>query len=185
MNAKQFRQVIEMIVKEEVRKEVSNQLPKLLFEMLGQQPKVVVREQVETPPQIQKKNAVAKGEYTIPKPPTPQPKQIKRYVKNPVLNQILNETTPGLPQSSYDQGVPLPDFDRIGGVSEEFKDEMKQILNENSIQSNVVEVRPSESQSQEEGQVDLSKLFNKPFKAILEASKKGHSGGMSKVIQSW
>lgn len=187
MNAKQFRQVIEIIVKEEVQKEVSRQLPKLLFEMLGQQPKPVVREQAAPQRQVARTQPIRRNREDDPieEQVIQQPKTVKRYVKDPRLNAVLNETTPGLPSTPYgNQGVPLPDFDKIGGVSEEFKSEMREILHEDvSIPQpvpEVVEEAPAPS-----GQVDLSKLFNKPFKAILEKSKKGHGGGMSGVLQSW
>jgi len=188
MNAKQFRQVIEILVQEEVKKEVSKQLPKLLFEMLGQQPKTVVREQKNSQGlsrPLQKFQTIRNREDDPIEEQITQPRQVKKYVKDPRLNAVLNETTPGLPSTPYgNQGVQLPNFDKIGGVSEEFKSEMQETLHEDtSIHQSVPEV--VEGVPTSSGQVDLSKMFNKPFKAILEASKRGHNGGMSGVLQSW
>jgi hypothetical protein len=175
MNANQFKEVIRKIVAEEVKKEVASQLPKLLFEMVGQKTKTAVRE-VVVPKQI----PVYKGQ-PIPndgsdpdsEPIKPQPKVLKRYVKDPKLNAILNETTPGLPQTPYGSGIPIgtPDFDKVG-VSDEFMGEMRQLMNEGSVtpqmEPQMVEELPSNGP-------DLSKLFNKNFKAILDQSmKKGN-----------
>lgn len=194
MNAKQFRQVIETIVKEEVRKEVANQLPKLLYEMIGQQPKTVVREQVQPTPiqgRSQVKGQMVRNTGDDPEEgpvaqPQPQKKVVKRYAKDPRLNAILNETTPGLPQTPYgDTGVPLPAFDKVGGVSEEFMGEMREIMNEVAVpQPQVVEEVVEETPS---AGPDLSKLFNKNFKAILEKSKgrTGGGGNFSNILQSW
>lgn len=183
MKANQFKEVIRKIISEEVKKEVSNQLPKLLFEMLGHKPKSVVHEQSipkNLSHSLQKIQTVKNKEDDPEELPTPQPKVIKRYTKNPILNQILNETTPGLPQTPYaDTGVPLPSFDKIGGISEEFVGEMKQILNEES------NTEHSSDEINKTEQVDLNKLFNKNFKAILDKSKNGHGGGFNKMLQTW
>ncbi len=185
MKANEFKAVIRQVVIEEVKREVSNQLPKLLFEMLGQKPNTItsqplVRENVDEtsiPKKIQTpSNKLLQTET--------QKKVVKKYAKDPVLNAILNETTPGLSQSVIDTGVPIPNFNKVG-VSQEFIGEMKEILNESQntvvhdrIEETVEEIQPSVGP-------DLSKLFNKNFKAILDQSKKGHAGNFSKTIQSW
>jgi len=188
MKASEFKSIIKQLVIEEVEREVhrqvSKQLPKLLFEMLGQKPSVpqtLVKEDLVSDPDS---TPVSKNVATYTNVPTPQKKVIKRYAKDPVLNAILNETTPGIPQSDVDEGVPLPNFSRIG-VSNEFMGEMKEILNESNIGS--VPSQPEEmiEETPPSSGPDLSKLFNKNFKAILEKSKKGHSGNFSGAIQNW
>jgi hypothetical protein len=188
MNAEQFKQVIRKLVIEEVRREVASQLPKLLFEMIGQQPKVVVREQKQLVKQSVKLPTVKQfvpndGSDPDSEPirqQSPQPKVIKRYAKDPKLNAILNETTPGLPTTPYGQGIPIgmPDFEKVG-VSDEFMGEMREILSEGSDQpQEVVEEAPAGP--------DLSKLFNKNFKAILDKSKGKTGGGLgTSMIQNW
>jgi hypothetical protein len=172
MKAEQFKEVIRKIVAEEVKREVSQQLPKLLFEMVGQKPSAVVRESKQ--PQQVRQMVPNDGSDPDSEPIRPQPKVLKRYVKDPKINAILNETTPGLPVSPYGSGIPIgtPDFDKVG-VSDEFMGEMRQLMNEGSVQpqmeTQMVEEIPSEGP-------DLSKLFNKNFKAILDKSmKKGNS----------
>ena len=155
------------------------------FEMLGQT-KSVLNQQVVVREDVISNNETKQNSKNITSKSTiPQKKIVKKYVKDPVLNAILNETTPGLPQTGIDTGIPLPNFSKVG-VSQEFIGEMKEILNESNdfkdelVQPNVVD----ESDTQTVGP-DLSKLFNKNFKAILEQSKKGHGGNFSGAIQSW
>jgi hypothetical protein len=188
MKASEFKAVIRQLVIEEVEREVhrqvSKQLPKLLFEMLGQRPntsvsQTLVKEDVASDPDA----VPTPRKIQMPLPTQPQKKIIKKYAKDPILNAILNETTPGLPQTGIDEGVPLPQFSKIG-VSQDFIGEMKQILNE----SNVVPAQPEVEEIVEEVPSvgpDLSKMFNKDFKSILARSKNGHSGKYSGIIQNW
>lgn len=188
MKANEFKAIIRRLIIEEIEREVerqvSKQLPKLLFEMLGQKPsqQTMVREDIASDPDAMPIPRKVQPQVALPTA-VPQKKVTKRYAKDPVLNAILNETTPGLPQTGIDTGVPLPNFERVG-VSQEFMGEMKEILNESS---NLTNVEPEEmiEQPTPSAGPDLSKLFNKNFKAILDQSKKGHSGNFSGAIQSW
>lgn len=166
MKANQFKEVIRKIVAEEVKKEVSQQLPKLLFEMLGQTPKTVVRE-TRQPQQVRQMVTNDGSDPDSDPILPPKPKTMKRYVKDPKLNAILNETTPGLPQTPYGSGIPIgtPDFNKVG-VSDEFMGEMRQLMNEG------MESEPQMSEEVPSDGPDLSKLFNKNFKAILDQSMK-------------
>lgn len=187
MKASEFKAVIRQLVLEEVEREVqrqvSKQLPKLLFEMLGQRPsapvqQTLVREDVASDPDD------APVPRKTPAPIQPQKKVVKKYAKDPILNAILNETTPGLPQTGIDEGVPLPQFSKVG-VSKEFLGEMKEILNESNISIDQPQTEEVVEEIQPSVGPDLSKLFNKNFKAILDQSKRGHSGNFSGAIQSW
>lgn len=191
MKANEFKAIIKQLVIEEVEREVqrqvAKQLPKMLFEMLGQKPPIqsktvqqtVVREDISSDPDSVPTPRIVSA------PIQPQKKVIKRYAKDPMLNAILNETTPGLPQTQYaETGVPLPTFDKIGNVSEEFKIEMREILNESRGQQPMIEETIDSSPTTSESP-DLSRLFNKNFKAILDQSKKGHGGNFSGIIQNW
>jgi hypothetical protein len=191
MKANEFKEVIRQLVIEEVKKEVSKQLPKLLFEMLGQQAKPVIRESSpisQTIPQQKRPidEEIAPKFQKLPGTIPAAPRPMKKYSSNPVLNQILNETTPGLPSMS--EGIPLPGlenggFEKIGGgVSDEFKAEMRQLMSEG-----VEMPEPIQEQVEESSGPDLSKLFNKDFKAILNKSKERGVGGgnFSNIIQEW
>jgi len=192
MKASEFKAVIKQLVIEEVehevQRQVSKQLPKVLFEMLGQKSSVTTVQQTLVREDIASDPDAAPVPRKVPAPlpqQQPQKKVIKKYAKDPILNAILNETTPGLPQTGIDTGVPLPNFNKVG-VSQEFLGEMKDLLSESnvpSIQSQVEEV--IEESPMPSAGPDLSKLFNKNFKAILDQSKRGHSGNFAGAIQNW
>lgn len=174
MKANELKSLIRQLVKEEVQ----SQLPKLLFEMLGSQTnKSVVTETSSVT------NRPITNKVLGTTPPAVK-KPIKTYAKDPILNQILNETTPGLPQSPY--GVPPVDlgqsFDKIG-VSDEFMGEMNNILNENVTHFQQQPAPTPEVSSADP--TDLSRLFNKNFKAILNKSKEKSGGNFSGIIQNW
>lgn len=189
MKTSEFKSIIKELVisevKKEVVKEVSKQLPKLLFEMIGSQPKSLnngnrvertITEQSKLAPQ---KNTVQSlvEPPKVSRPPTP----MKRYAKNPLLNQILNETTPGLP-APIDTGVPIPSFQKIGS-QEDFGEE-SHLINEGFDSLN--ENRPQmEEPVSDPNTADLSKLFSKNFKAILDKSKTKQGGGFGNVLQTW
>jgi hypothetical protein len=172
MKSDDFKNIIRKIVVEEVKKEVQNQLPKLLFEMLGSKAQTITASTVSTTPKP--KVALVKEHQTKTNQP-PQQKPLKQYVKNPILNQILNETSPGLPQSSYGTSVLAGldgEFDKTT-VSDEFVGELNNILTE---QHNPTHTPEPTNNSPTPG-LNLSKLFNKPFKAILDKSKEKSGGG--------
>jgi hypothetical protein len=168
MKAEQFKEVIRRLIAEEVKKEVASQLPKLLFEMVGAKSKPLIQESKHSVKQ-RIPNDGSDPDSQFIKQTTP--KQMKHYVKDPKLNAILNETTPGLPQSPYGSGVPIEafgNFDKVG-VSQEFMGEMREIMNE-SVDSNTEHTEPiNEIPS---GTVNLNRLFNQNFKAILDESMK-------------
>lgn len=178
MKASQLREFIRPLIQEEVKK----QLPKLLFEILGAQTnKQMVRESNSADDPIEDSIPQRKNlGVNPPKQSPPPPKKLKTYVKDPVLNQILNETTPGLPSTSYvDSGVPIPNFSKVG-VSDDFMGEMRQILNESeSPQPQMMQ----EEVVQSDGP-DLSKLFNKDFSAILKKSMSGNIANTGRVALS-
>jgi hypothetical protein len=169
MKTNEFKSLIRQIVIEEVEREVQKQLPKLLFEMLSskQTPTTIVNETVK-PSTIPSK--VVKNNVETTKKP------IKNYVKNPILNQILNETTPGLPQGDFDSGVPLPHFDKIGNIQES----VTPVTHQPSYKMEEMHEEVSTG-------TDISRLFNKNFKAILDKSKEkgANSGNYSGLVQNW
>jgi hypothetical protein len=181
MKTNELKQILRKLISEEVKKEVQAQLPKLLFEMIGKQPTAVKTNSNPSSPVISE----SRGKPIVKSAPQPiVEKPLKKYAKDPLLNQILNETTPGLPQSPYGTSVLAAlddDFDKLG-ISDEFAGELREVLNENTTQ-------PSQPTSPESTGTDLNKLFNKPFKQILERSKQKSGGGMSSVgavsMQNW
>ncbi len=103
----QLTQIVEILVKREIKK----QFPKLLSEMFQtMHDKSVISENID--PVEEEAVDIVDAEDTginlkqslremfagtpVMKPVEPQVKQFINYTKNPVLNQILNETTPDL-----------------------------------------------------------------------------------------
>lgn len=177
MKSHEFKDIIRQLVKEEVKNEVQKQLPKLLFEILDLKNKSVVKENISSDP-IQ--HPFHEQVYNKPTPQSnTQNRPLKKFTKDPILNQILNETTPGLPQTPYGGNgvsvVPESAFNKVG-VSDDFMGEMRQIMNENTDHM-------EQPQSTSTGN-DISRLFNKNFSAILKKSKEKTGGNMSGIIQS-
>lgn len=112
---KVLTEVIEHIVVREVRKQLPIIIAETFQSMVG---KRVVTEQKSAPHALQEQiepNGATIGDdppnfkaslrelfagTTVMKTPLPenQPKQLRQFTKNPILNQILNETTPDLRQ---------------------------------------------------------------------------------------
>jgi hypothetical protein len=103
MKKSELTHIIREIVVEELRK----QLPRLLAETFLKAGKGVVAEQrvqpqpteeaVEERPQTLKESLreiFQDVEPAAPAPRAPQPRQQKQFTKNPVLNEILNQTSP-------------------------------------------------------------------------------------------
>jgi len=191
MKVNEFKSAIKQIIEKSVHQEVSKQLPKLLFELLKQQLEYPIQEQKLVKKQTIlssnnkdiKENDLLKEEMAknseFNSPTVPQKQSIKRYAKDPKLNAILNETVPGLPSTQYgDTVIPIPDFNKVG-VSDGFMSEIREILTESESPNNI------QSPITNQPAVDLSNLFNKNFKAILDKSKKIHGGNSTNVIQSW
>ncbi len=179
MKANELREFIRPMVVEEVQK----LLPKLLFEMLSNQSKPVIRESVSN---VKTTAPVNRNVETRPQQVSPQKKPMKKFTSNPILNQILNETTPGLPSTQYGAG-PSVDLEGAGfssvgsGISDGFNEEIRQIMNESVTQE--IQAEPVESSVPN----PLANLFNKDFGAILRKSKeKGlGSANASSIIQNW
>lgn len=161
MKANQLLQIIKNIVTEEVRTEVKNQLPKLLFEMIGTSAKI-------SPPQ----QIMEEGNEPVEESPK---KAIKQYVRDPILNQIMNETkvNPQLMRGHSMVDLMDGEFDKIG-----------QDAKINTVMNEVIPVQPSSESA------DLSVLFKDPKKLgkILKESKNKTGGGMinpASIMQQW
>lgn len=105
----QLTQIIEHLVAREVRKQLPAIISETFQNMMG---KKVVTEQKRAPQPIQEdveiqENTIEEGPTdfkaslrelfagtaVMQKAPQPSPTEVRQYTKNPILNQILNETT--------------------------------------------------------------------------------------------
>ena len=91
-------ELIEMI-RTVVREEINSSLPQFLMEVLAEKisNQTVLTEKHSTESKIQSDNHVKIVE-TKQKPVQAQPQRI--FSNNPILNQVLNETTGGVPQEA-------------------------------------------------------------------------------------
>lgn len=115
------KQELVEIIRTLVKEEVNNALPQLLMEVLAEkmtENSAAILESKSQPATLAKKpNFNVQLESPVNKQPAPAP---KIFTKNPVLNQILNETVGGVPQ---EQDAPSA-IDTIQTLP-------KEVLNEN------------------------------------------------------
>lgn len=93
MKKTELVEIIRTIVKEEV----NNALPQILMEVLAEkitQNSESILESSKPPVSSKKSNLNVKFEEPVKQQPTQAPKV---FTKNPILNQILNETVGGIP----------------------------------------------------------------------------------------
>jgi len=172
MKINQLKSIIQEIVKEEVKK----QLPTLLSE-------VFKSGLYKTKRDIEPTDKIIDGyEKQVNKP-------IKQFVKDPVLNKILNETVPNLPKEG--PSVPVPVFDKIGqvddgvfGTNSQFTS-LKSMLNEDISDTHVSKTAVSDSDSSSPQSVldvpsvipdNLKSIFNRDYKSFMKQvdKKKNH-----------
>lgn len=112
MKIEALKQILQKLIAEEV----SKQLPKILFEMLERQKPVITERQEQ---RVQQPTTGYNTEQLLTENVVTR-REPKRYVKDPILNKILNETTPGLPQTMHGSSlVELQEsFGKIGANEE-------------------------------------------------------------------
>lgn len=169
MKANQFKELIRKLVAEEVVKT----LPKLLFEMLGQQAKPVLKEQItptrqlvadQIPDDVFDETMANMSNH----PAYQTKKELKRYTADPVLNEILNATKSGLSQSPY--GSSLVDlegggFDKLSQPTEEY---VPQQIQETTTPTPSVTSVPN----------PLSKVLNRDYSKFMKIVDQKAKGGM-------
>lgn len=151
MNADTLKKLIRGIIKEELQECLPTMIPKVLSEILsGNSTGNVISET------ITRKNPNLGYPVTHKKPEPVVPKPLKRYTQNEVLNKILNETTPGLPQTApyvgYDSELQAGSSGP-GIIAE-------QIIPKNDEQAAVLSV------------------ITKDFRSVMKAIDKKKNGGM-------
>ena len=95
MKTEQFKELVRAIVKEELKKTLPALVPKIVAEALNNKSsKSQLVEEEDFFAQLQKEIS---GNVV---PADSKPKQPKKYSNNPLLNDILNETTVRIPNES-------------------------------------------------------------------------------------
>jgi hypothetical protein len=98
MDMDKLLEAIQILIKEELKE----QLPALIKEGVKAEMKKMLSETKVAPKPVSKSISMAKailGEDTITESVVQKEVPIKQYSKNPIINQILNETRGGIPQS--------------------------------------------------------------------------------------
>jgi hypothetical protein len=97
MDMDKLLEAIQILVKEELKE----QLPALIKEGVKAEMKKMLSETKVAPKQVSKSISMAKailGDDTIKESVVQKEIPTKQYSKNPIINQILNETRGGIPQ---------------------------------------------------------------------------------------
>ena len=97
MDMDKLLEAIQILVKEELKE----QLPALIKEGVKAEMKKMLSETKVAPKQVSKSISMAKailGDDTIKESVAQTEVSAKQYSKNPIINQILNETRGGIPQ---------------------------------------------------------------------------------------
>jgi len=97
MDMDKLLEAIQILIKEELKE----QLPALIKEGVKAEMKKMLSETKIAPKPVSKSISMAKailGEDTITESVVQKEVPVKQYSKNPIINQILNETRGGIPQ---------------------------------------------------------------------------------------
>ena len=212
MKINQLKEIIRPVIIEEVQK----LLPKLLFEMLKPNNNLTKQLNIvennnnrNIPPQQQNNNIVNRNLTNNNVTPQSnmsmlqalmgesitntnvsqqkQPRPYKKYSNNPMVDEILNETMPGLPQTPYGYShnpaveVENGGFDKIGMMEENYNYAMPpqpqqvysppptptQQVSQMMQQDEIIDEIPSSPASDA-----MTNMFGGRLKAILDKSKK-------------
>jgi hypothetical protein len=131
---------------------------------------------------------------TVSPTPVTKPQPPRKFVKDPILNQVLNEVTAAPPSSPYGGQSVVDmmggDFEKIGQISDEFKSDLRDIMSEsvnhNTNSPSYVPAAEEPVASPPDTSNVISRMFNKDFRAILKKSKEpGMGSGAPGMIQNW
>jgi len=150
MDAKKFANMLRSVVKEAVRDVVRNEL------------RQVIREEIAGKPITETK----KTQFSAPVSAKPKPKPVKQFVKDPFLNDILNETRGFSTAEAYGSGTGMPS---LGMDIDEMSFDVGQPSALQGINGEVVEVNNEQTQA-------VVEAMTRDYSALMKAinSKKGN-----------
>lgn len=168
MNTEDFKKIVKNVVQEELKRQLPALIPQILSEILSGKSSAVITE-MESPKDVKKPAIIQK---TTPKPE----KEYKKYTNNPLLNDILNETTIKIKQDNYYASPTHPVLaDNSSGF--DIKDDgivnFGELMESKSPQTPIVaDITPA---TEEQAKV-LGKL-NRDFRGLMKAIEdKKHRG---------
>jgi len=152
MKTEEFKSIVRSIIQEELKSVLPTMIPKILTEVLSNNVKTEPAQKIE-------KETISE---TV-KPSTPQ-KQYKKYTNNEMLNQILNETTGGVPQEGSFVGY-------------------SSVLNSQTLNESVNIESPSPAPVVNEEQSKVLNVMTKDFRKLMKAvDSKKKSGNISSMM---
>lgn len=172
MKTEEFKKLVRAVVQEELKKQLPVLVPKILSEALtGKSAPVIAR-----PPVV--KQSV--------KPTVPVKKEIKQYVKDPILNQIFNETVVKIkPENSQyvsyseqpQSEVSNDDFQ----INEEIVDTESDNIDYSILSESAKPKTPvvMDVQPETETQAKVLNLINRDFRGIMKAVDAKKKDGLS------
>ena len=161
MKTQELKEIIKLVVKEELQKSLPTLIPNILSEILSGQTKQVVNEKTETHKVVQKTTPTTQSKQSE----VATKKTFKKYTNNDVLNAVLNETVGGVPrEGSYVGLMGSLHSEASNGVTINESVNIPQITPVNEEQSKVLNV--------------INRDFRKLMKAVDKKKTTGIGGGL-------
>jgi hypothetical protein len=172
MKTEEFKKLVRAVVQEELKKQLPNLVPQILSEALtGKQSQVIAR------PPVVKTTLQAKK---------PVKKEYKQFVKDPILNQIFNETVVKIkPENSPFIGYSDPVQSEVNGnefqVNEEIVESENDSIDYSVLSESVSPKTPvvSNVQPETEEQAKVLGKINRDFRSLMKAVDAKKKDGLS------
>ena len=158
MKSNELKEIIRLVIREELDKTLPTLIPKILSEVLsGRQSSTIQSNQ----PIVSTK--------TVVKESVQKPKEIKKYSSNPILNEILNQTV-----------VKIPNEGSMAGLDSSFK---SQAFAGMQMNESIETQQPVAPVTEEQGKV--MNVLNRDFRSLMKAvDKKKQTGSIGSGMVS-
>ena len=158
MKSNELKEIIRLVIREELDKTLPTLIPKILSEVLsGRQSSTIQSSQ----PTVSTK--------TVVKESVQKPKEIKKYSSNPILNEILNQTV-----------VKIPNEGSMAGLDSSFK---SQAFAGMQMNESIETQQPVAPVTEEQGKV--MNVLNRDFRSLMKAvDKKKQTGSVGSGMVS-
>ena len=158
MKSNELKEIIRLVIREELDKTLPTLIPKILSEVLsGRQSSTIQSNQ----PIVSTK--------TVVKESVQKPKEIKKYSSNPILNEILNQTV-----------VKIPNEGSMAGLDSSFK---SQAFAGMQMNESIETQQPVAPVTEEQGKV--MNVLNRDFRSLMKAvDKKKQTGSLGSGMVS-
>ena len=158
MKSNELKEIIRLVIREELDKTLPTLIPKILSEVLsGRQSSTIQSNQ----PIVSTK--------TVVKESVQKPKEIKKYSSNPILNEILNQTV-----------VKIPNEGSMVGLESSFK---SQAFAGMQMNESIETSHPVAPVTEEQGKV--MNVLNRDFRSLMKAvDKKKQTGSLGSGMVS-